>query len=92
MFEVYHQHGSGVTGVNRRFAGEHTSWPLGPMGAERSFAVGSRTWSVCEVVDPTTQKCVLIFTSVGVGRRVRRFPLNWRDLSAKELEALSWSR
>src|SRR2546423_15512342 len=34
----------------------------------------------------------LVFESDGVVRRVRNFPVNWRDLSAAELYELSWHR
>ena len=68
-----------------------TAWPVQAIGPERSYTIESQTWTVREVVDPVTVTCVLIFTSVGIGRRVRRYPTNWRDLSSPELQTLSWS-
>lgn len=67
------------------------AWHVQAIGGERSYVIGAHTWSVREVVDPITLSPVLIFTSVGVGRRVRHYPTNWRDLSSDELHAVSWS-
>ena len=67
------------------------AWHVQAIGAERSYVVDGKTWSVREVVDPITLSPVLIFTSVGVGRRVRHYPANWRDLSSEELRVVSWS-
>jgi len=58
---------------------------------ERSYVIGSRAWTVSEVVDRLTLSPTLIFMSDGVGRRVRNFPSEWHELSAEELELLSWS-
>jgi hypothetical protein len=63
-----------------------------PNVAERSFVVGRQTWTVREAVDPVTLARVLVFTSDGVGRRVRIYPSDWQQLTAEDLYALSWSR
>jgi hypothetical protein len=34
----------------------------------------------------------LVFESTDSARRVREYPENWRELSAAELEALSWRK
>jgi hypothetical protein len=53
------------------------------------FRVGFQLWSVYEDLEhgPT-----LIFETDGIARRVRQYPQNWRELTAEELYALSWSR
>lgn len=61
------------------------------IGPERTYVIKGHAWTVCEVVDPITLTPVLIFTSAGVGRRVRNYPPNWRNLSGDELQTLSWS-
>ena len=53
------------------------------------------SWHVREVSRVTTdlrQTTTLVFESNMMFRRVRDFPLNWRELSDRELEALSWHR
>jgi hypothetical protein len=65
---------------------------FGAIGPERSYAVGGRDWTACEVVDPVSLARVLVFLSDGVARRVRHYPSDWRVLSADELHALSWGR
>ena len=67
------------------------AWRVAAIGAERSYIVETHTWIVCEVIDPVTLEPVLIFTSDGVGRRVRHYPVKWRDLTSEQLHALSWS-
>jgi hypothetical protein len=62
------------------------------ISAERSFVVGAHTWTVCEVIDTITLTRVLIFAGTGVGRRVRNYPSNWRELSSEALYKLSWER
>jgi hypothetical protein len=42
-----------------------------------------------ETSDARWEQC-LIFESAETVRRVRDYPANWRDLSAAELEGLSW--
>ena len=71
---------------------EFFAWSAEPIGLERSYIVDGQTWSVREVVDSITLDRVLIFTSGGFGRRVRQYPMRWRDLSSQELHALSWER
>ena len=61
------------------------------IGRERSYVIGSRAWTVSEMVDPHTLSPTLIFMSDGVGRRVRNFPSKWHDLPPEDLETLSWS-
>ena len=78
-------------GEIQRDVSEFSAWRLEPMGLERSYVADGRTWAVREVVDSITLNRVLIFTSDGVGRRVRHYPPNWRDLSSDALHALSWS-
>ena len=70
---------------------EFSAWHIQAVGPERSYIIEAHTWTVREVVDRVTVSRVLIFTSAGVGRRVRRYPTNWRNLSSDELHALSWS-
>ena len=79
---------TGIEHDDRHF----TAWPIEAIGPERSFLAYSHAWSVRETIDPITHARVLIFTSTGVGRRVRTYPANWRDLSAEELTALSESK
>ena len=69
-----------------------TPWRLEAIGVERSFVVDGHVWTVREVIDPISLAHVLIFASTGVGRRVRHYPANWRELSSDELRMLSWSR
>jgi hypothetical protein len=52
-----------------------------------------RWWCVYEydcTSGSRTAGCCLVFESVDIMRRLRRFPADWRRLSATELEALSW--
>ena len=50
-------------------------------------------WTVHEVHDPfASGGSSLIFASTAGFRRVRRFPADWRELSAEALWALSWQR
>lgn len=71
---------------------ELSPWSGAHVYGERSFVAHTETWSVREVLDPSTQTRVLIFASPGIARRVRSYPPNWRDLSSEALLALSWSR
>jgi hypothetical protein len=53
------------------------------------------SWHVKEVTRVSTdlrQTTALVFESNMIFRRVRDFPANWRELSDRELEALSWHR
>ena len=61
---------------------------------ERKFGVGFAQWVVCElsVSDPPHYGPALLFFSDGIGRRVRQYPANWRELSDEELYAISWNR
>ena len=81
-----------VTEVRRDSGHEFTILRNEAVGPERCYTVGEQEWTVCEVVDPISLTRVLIFTSTGVGRRVRHYPTNWRQLSIDELHALSWER
>jgi hypothetical protein len=50
-------------------------------------------WSVYVHVDArpgAVPEETLVFEAIGVVRRVRRFPPNWKGLSVAELEELSW--
>jgi hypothetical protein len=69
-----------------------TAWNVAVVGGERSFLIAAQSWSVCEVIDPTTLTPVLIFAGTGVARRVRNYPADWRELSNEALYALSWGR
>lgn len=66
-------------------------WYWDAIGSERSYEVGKHRWTVREVIDPVTLTRVLVFTSDGVGRRVRHYPTGWRELPTAELDELSWS-
>jgi hypothetical protein len=51
-----------------------------------------REWCVREIPAPAydrRQSTVLVFDTVGLARRMRSFPANWRDLSDEELLSLS---
>lgn len=58
---------------------------------DRSYIVDGHTWEVREVIDVRTLEHSLVFMSAGVGRRVRQYPPNWRDLPGDALHAVSWS-
>ena len=73
----------------------------GPAGAARaegvSFtALDGTWWRVYETEGSSTPGSrgarSLCFDSAWVIRRVAHYPENWRELSAEELEALSWQR
>lgn len=53
------------------------------------YRAGFQFWTVYE---DDEHGPALIFETDGIARRVRGFPANWRELSAEELYALSWSR
>lgn len=53
------------------------------------FRIEFQLWSVYE---DDSHGRALIFECEGIARRVRQYPANWRELSAEELYALSWSR
>jgi len=57
----------------------------------RSFRHGFVTWCVYETRHPHFGDS-LIFESDRIARRVRNYPLNWRDLSDEQLAVLSFSR
>jgi hypothetical protein len=82
---------STVRELQRDDDAEFTVSRVQDIGPERSYVVNAQTWTVRETMDPTTATPVLIFSSVGVGRRVRNYPEHWRSLSSEELQALSWS-
>ena len=62
------------------------------IGLERSLIIDKHTWEVRELIDPVSLSPTLVFLGTSVARRVRSYPANWRELSDKELFALSWSR
>jgi hypothetical protein len=62
------------------------------IGTEHSFVVQDQVWTVSEFGDPISSQRVLIFEGPGIGRKVREYPANWRQLSDDELYALSWSK
>jgi hypothetical protein len=51
-------------------------------------------WSISEIVAfaiPAAPRATcLIFAAEGVARRIWHYPLNWADLSARDLIKLSW--
>lgn len=61
---------------------------------DRLFGVGFAQWIVCELDERGAPHYgpALLFFSTGLGRRVREYPPNWRDLSDEELYAVSWNR
>jgi hypothetical protein len=61
----------------------------------RRFYYSEQHWVVRERrarPSDAQQTAHLVFESDGVVRRVRNFPVNWRELSAAELYELSWRR
>jgi hypothetical protein len=58
----------------------------------RVFLVERRTWTVQEVIDRSTNARALIFSSVGIGRRVAQYPPDWRELSDALLYGVSLGR
>ena len=73
----------------------------GPAGAARSdgvsfTAVDGTWWRVYETevggAHGTRSTRTLCFDSAWVIRRVSKYPDNWRELSAEDLEKLSWQR
>jgi hypothetical protein len=64
---------------------------LEAIGGDRHFAMRARAWTVREVIDPITLTRVLIFDCDGTARRVRHYPVDWRELSDEALYTLSWS-
>jgi hypothetical protein len=77
--------------MNRAHDTEFAASHILAIGPEHVFTIDGCMWTVREAIDPVTQTPVLIFTSDRVGRRVRLYPANWRELSDKELHGLSWS-
>jgi hypothetical protein len=77
--------------MNRAQDTEFAASHILAIGREHEFTIDGCVWTVREAIDPITQTPVLIFTSDRVGRRVRLYPANWRELSDKELHGLSWS-
>jgi hypothetical protein len=63
-----------------------------PIGRERSFRVSGEVWAVHETIDAISSARVLIFACDKIARRVREFPLAWRELSDEDLWTLSWGR
>jgi hypothetical protein len=61
---------------------------------ERKFGIGFAQWTVCEIKENGSPHFgpALIFFSDGIGRRVRSYPTNWRELTDEELYAVSWNR
>ena len=59
---------------------------------ERTFGIGFNQWVVFEVGRDAQFGPALIFFSDGLGRRVRDYPANWRELTDEELYAVSWNR
>lgn len=53
------------------------------------FRAGFQLWTVYEELEHGP---ALVFETDGIARRVRNYPPGWRELSAEELYALSWSR
>jgi hypothetical protein len=68
------------------------AFDLPGFGRELTYMMDSREWRVREVIDPTTRRSVLLFTTTGIARRVRTCPPNCRELSSEELHRLSWSK
>lgn len=67
-----------------------------PRAARTSRFVDStgRQWEVREIPATAGERATcaasLLFETEGLIRRVRRYPANWSELPASELEALSW--
>ena len=64
------------------------------IGEAHAFTAEGVHWLVreyLEVEPPALDRPSLIFESDAAMRRVRVFPADWRDLSPKELIALSWT-
>ena len=57
----------------------------------RVFDMDGARWSVREDRSPLNGPC-LIFENQKIARRVREYPLNWRELADEDLCALSTSR
>lgn len=66
----------------------------GPARSSRFVDSTGRRWEVRELPGKTgalpPRAPSLVFETEGVIRRVRRYPQNWPELPATELEALSW--
>jgi hypothetical protein len=60
----------------------------------RHFVIGNEKWTVREEQKdgPLRRGPALIFENEKVARRVRDYPVNWRDLTDMQLAALSWLR
>ena len=59
----------------------------------RVLVIGGEEWMVYEVDDVYGRSATtLVFESIEVIRRVRHFPVAWRELSEPELYAVSWRR
>jgi hypothetical protein len=66
--------------------------PASARGPERLFVVEGQQWLAYEAADRFTNTTTLIFIGPGTARRVREYPVNWRELSDIELYSLSWER
>jgi len=66
----------------------------GPARSSRFVDSTGRRWEVRELPGkpgaPPPRSPSLVFETEGLIRRVRRYPPNWLELPATELEALSW--
>jgi hypothetical protein len=81
-----------MTTGERHRDGEFDPYRATPIGRERSFLVSGEVWSVHETIDAISSARVLIFACDKIARRVREFPLTWRELSDEDLWTLSWGR
>ena len=67
-----------------------------PDGVRRSFHQDGRRWTVCEVearhLPPGERRRCLIFECDAVVRRVYGYPVDWVELDATALWALSFGR
>jgi hypothetical protein len=57
---------------------------------QRWFSTDGEMWSVYEDASNSANRS-LVFESEKIGRRVRNYPENWRELSDRDLYKLSWS-
>lgn len=60
-----------------------------PIGDARVFLVEKQTWTVAEVVDRIADTRALLFSSLGIARRVSAYPGSWRELSDAALYEVS---
>ena len=57
-------------------------------GPARVFLIGQQQWTVEEIANVHATGNSLVFSSIGVARRVRNYPTNWRALTDNELAVL----